>query len=116
MSKENGNSAHRLTLYIVIAIVAAIALAIVQPLPASKLKLGGEIFLRLLNGEVVSSESIPATNLTRSNFRTDEDWGRVQSAAVRQHGLESPPESIEIGNRYVFEDIKTPPRMAQGPA
>ena len=69
-----------------------------------------EIFLRLLNGEVVSSESIPATNLTRSNFRTDEDWGRVQSAAVRQHGLESLPESIEIGNRYVFEDIKTIPQ------
>jgi alkanesulfonate monooxygenase SsuD/methylene tetrahydromethanopterin reductase-like flavin-dependent oxidoreductase (luciferase family) len=69
-----------------------------------------EIFLRLLNGEVVSSESIPPTNLTRSNFRTDEDWGRVQRAAVRQHGLESPPESIEIGNRYVFEEIKTIPQ------
>ena len=69
-----------------------------------------EIFLRLLNGEVVSSESIPATNLTRSNFRTDEDWERVQSAAVRQHDLESLPESIEIGNRYVFEDIKTIPQ------
>ena len=69
-----------------------------------------EIFLRLLNGEVVSSESIPATNLTRSNFRTDKDWERVQSAAVRQHGLESLPESIEIGNRYVFEDIKTIPQ------
>ena len=69
-----------------------------------------EIFLRLLNGEVVSSESIPPTNLTRSNFRTDEDWDRVQRAAVRQHGLESPPESIEIGNRYVFEEIKTIPQ------
>ena len=69
-----------------------------------------EIFLRLLNGEVVSSESIPATNLTRSNFRTDEDWERVQSAAVRKHGLESLPESIEIGNRYIFEDIKTIPQ------
>jgi len=69
-----------------------------------------EIFLRLLNGEIVSSESIPATILTRSNFRTDEDWERVQIAAVRQHGLESPPESIEIGNRYAFEDIKTIPQ------
>jgi len=69
-----------------------------------------EIVLRLLNGEVVSSESIPPTNLTRSNFRTDEDWDRVQRAAVRQHGLESPPESIEIGNRYVFEEIKTIPQ------
>jgi len=69
-----------------------------------------EIFLRLLNGEVLSSQSIPATNLTRSNFRTDEDWAEVQSAAVLQHGLDSIPESIEIGNRYVFEEIKTIPQ------
>ena len=69
-----------------------------------------EIFLRLLNGEVVSSESIPSTILTRANFRTDSDWGAVQSAAVLQHGLESSPESVEIGNRYVFEEIKTIPQ------
>ena len=69
-----------------------------------------EIFLRLLNGEVVSSESIPATILTRANFRTDSDWGAVQSAAVLQHGLESSPESVEIENRYVFEEIKTIPQ------
>ena len=69
-----------------------------------------EIFLRLLNGEVVSSESIPSTILTRANFRTDSDWGAVQSAAVLQHGLESSPESVEIENRYVFEEIKTIPQ------
>ena len=69
-----------------------------------------EIFLRLLNGEIVSSESVPATTLKRENFRTDEDWGEVQRVAVRQDGLEAPPESIEIGNRYVFEDIKTIPQ------
>ena len=69
-----------------------------------------EIFLRLLNGEVVSSESIPSTILTRANFRTDSDWEAVQSAAVLQHGLESSPESVEIGNRYVFEEIKTIPQ------
>ncbi len=69
-----------------------------------------EIFLRLLNGEVVSSESIPSTILTRANFRTDSDWGAVQSAAVLQYGLESTPESVEIGNRYVFEEIKTIPQ------
>ena len=69
-----------------------------------------EIFLRLLNGEVVSSESIPSTILTRANFRTDSDWRAVQSAAVLQHGLESSPESVEIENRYVFEEIKTIPQ------
>ena len=69
-----------------------------------------EIFLRLLNGEVVSSEKVPSTILTRSNFRTNEDWEGVKDAAVQLHGLESPPESIEIGNRYIFEDIKTIPQ------
>ena len=69
-----------------------------------------EIFLRLLNGEIVSSESVPATTLKRENFRTDEDWGEVQRVAIRQYGLEAPPKSIEIGNRYVFEDIKTIPQ------
>ena len=69
-----------------------------------------EIFLRLLNGEVVSSESVPTTILTRGNFRTDSDWEEVQRAAVERDGLESLPESIEIGNRYVFEEIKTIPQ------
>jgi len=69
-----------------------------------------EIFLRLLNGEVVSSDSVPPTVLSRSNFRTDQDWERVQSAAVIERSLDSPPESIEIGNRYVFEEIKTIPQ------
>ena len=69
-----------------------------------------EIFLRLLNGEIVSSESIPETILTRSNFRTDRDWARVQKAAVLRDNLEEAPDSIEIGNRYVFEDIKTIPQ------
>ena len=69
-----------------------------------------EIFLRLLNGEVVSSDTVPRTVLSRANFRTDQDWERVQSAAVKERGLDSPPESIEIGNRYVFEEIKTIPQ------
>ena len=69
-----------------------------------------EIFLRLLNGEVVSSDTVPHTVLSRANFRTDQDWERVQSAAVKERGLDSPPESIEIGNRYVFEEIKTIPQ------
>ena len=69
-----------------------------------------EIFLRLLNGEVVSSESVPTTILTRGNFRADSDWDAVQRAAVERDGLESPPAAIEIGNRYVFEEIKTIPQ------
>ncbi len=69
-----------------------------------------EIFLRLLNGEVVSSDSISPTTISRGNFRTDRDWEAVQNAAVIERGLDSPPESIEIGNRYVFEEIKIIPQ------
>jgi len=69
-----------------------------------------EIFLRLLKGEVVSSEMIRPTVLTRDNFRSDEDWERVQQAAASERGLDSNPDSIEIDRRYNFEEIKTIPQ------
>ena len=69
-----------------------------------------EIFLRLLNGEVLSSDMTKPTILSRSNFRSDGDWGNVQDAAVSLRGLDSAPDSIEIARRYEFEDIKTIPQ------
>jgi len=69
-----------------------------------------EIFLRLLKGEVVSSDMIRPTILTRDNFRSDEDWDRVQQVAISERGLDSLPHSIEIGRRYEFEEIKTIPQ------
>ena len=69
-----------------------------------------EIFLRLLNGEVISSKMIRKTILTRGNFRSDEDWEGVQRAAVELHGLGELPESISIPPRYNFEEIKTIPQ------
>ena len=69
-----------------------------------------EIFLRLLKGEVVSSDMIRPTILTRDNFRSDEDWGRVQQAAASERGLDSVPDSVEINRRYDFEEIKTIPQ------
>ena len=69
-----------------------------------------EIFLRLLNGEVVSSDMIRPTLLTRANFRPDEDWEEVQDAAVSLRGLDSAPDSIQIARRYEFEEIKTIPQ------
>ena len=69
-----------------------------------------EIFLRLLNGEIVSSEMISPTVLTRDNFRSDEDWARVQRAAMSVRGLDSSPDSIEFAKRYEFEEIKTIPQ------
>ena len=62
-----------------------------------------EIFLRLLRGDVVHSDEIRSTVLTRDNFRSDEDWEQVQHA----HG--SLADSILIERRYVFEDIRIVP-------
>ena len=64
-----------------------------------------EIFLRLLRGDVVHSDEIRSTDLTRDNFRSDEDWERVQNA----HG--SKDDSITIDRRYVFEDIRIVPNQ-----
>jgi alkanesulfonate monooxygenase SsuD/methylene tetrahydromethanopterin reductase-like flavin-dependent oxidoreductase (luciferase family) len=69
-----------------------------------------EIFLRLLNGEVISSDMIQPTVLTRSNFRSDEDWEGVQQATVECRGLEEVPDEVPIERRYSFEEIKTIPQ------
>tara|TARA_B100000029_G_scaffold314560_1_gene306977 strand:- start:1361 stop:2614 length:1254 start_codon:yes stop_codon:yes gene_type:complete len=69
-----------------------------------------EIFLRLLNGEVVSSEDVGPTVLTRGSFRSDEDWIEVQKAAANLQGLDELPEEVEIARRYEFEEIKTIPQ------
>ena len=69
-----------------------------------------EIFLRLLNGEVISSDMIRDTILTRENFRSDEDWKKVQLASMKYNGAEEAPSSIEIPHRYEFEEIKTIPQ------
>lgn len=62
-----------------------------------------EIFLRLLRGDIVHSDEIRPTILTRDNFRSDDDWENVQKA----HG--SKDDSITIDRRYVFEDIRIVP-------
>ncbi len=69
-----------------------------------------EIFLRLLNGEVISSNMIRDTILTRENFRSDEDWERVQNVAKEFNDLAEIPEKVEIPHRYDFEEIKTIPQ------
>jgi hypothetical protein len=69
-----------------------------------------EIFLRLLNGEIVNSEVIRKTVLTRSNFRSDEDWSNVQNAIIKRDSLDQKPDSITIPNRYIFEDVKNIPQ------
>ena len=70
----------------------------------------GDIFLRLLRGDIVNSEMTHSTVLRRDNFRSDEDWEKVQNAAIEFEDLESAPEEIEIPKRYVFEDLKIIPQ------
>ena len=63
-----------------------------------------EIFIRLLNGEVLSSEQVTPTVLTRANFRSDGDWERVQAAAGGS------PSQIVIPNRWDFHPLEIVPR------
>jgi hypothetical protein len=70
----------------------------------------GDIFLRLLRGDVVNSQMTHSTVLRRENFRSDEDWEKVQNAAVEFENLDSVPNEIEIPKRYVFEDLKIIPQ------
>ena len=69
-----------------------------------------EIFLRLLNGEIVNSDMIRQTVLTRSNFRSNEDWVKVQNAVLERDSISKIPENITIPNRYIFEDVKNIPQ------
>ena len=69
-----------------------------------------EIFLKLLNGDIVNSDEIRKTVLTRSNFRSDDDWHRVQAAIMERDSLSHAPDEIKIPNRYIFEDIKNIPQ------
>jgi alkanesulfonate monooxygenase SsuD/methylene tetrahydromethanopterin reductase-like flavin-dependent oxidoreductase (luciferase family) len=63
-----------------------------------------EVFIRLLNGDVLSSEQVTPTVLTRANFRSDGDWERVQDAAGGR------PDSITIPNRWDFLPLEIVPR------
>ncbi len=64
---------------------------------------GCEIFLRLLAGEVLSSDDVRTTTLTRKDFRSDADWARVQQ-------LGGGADLIEIPRRFVFEPLQVIPR------
>ena len=69
-----------------------------------------EIFLRLVKGEVISSEMISQTVLDSSYFRTQEEWQKVRDTAIRIRNLKNVPEVLEFENRYNFEQIRTIPK------
>lgn len=63
-----------------------------------------DIFLRLLRGDVVEGEAgTGGFELTRGDFRSDEDWAKVQLAAGEVK------ERYSIPRRYVFEPVKIIP-------
>ncbi len=63
-----------------------------------------EIFCRLLRGDVLSSDQVRRTILTRESFRSDAAWAAVQDAA----GTTS--DEVEIPRRYDFEALAIIPR------
>ena len=70
----------------------------------------GDIFLRLLRGDIVNSDLTYSTVLKRDNFRSEEDWEKVQHAAVEFENLDTKPSQIIIPKRYIFEDLRIIPR------
>lgn len=58
-----------------------------------------EIFLRLLKGEILSSNDIQVQKMTRADFRTQEHWDKVLQA----YG--SNVEEIEIPHYFNFEKV-----------
>jgi alkanesulfonate monooxygenase SsuD/methylene tetrahydromethanopterin reductase-like flavin-dependent oxidoreductase (luciferase family) len=64
-----------------------------------------EIFLRLLRGDVLSSDDVRETILSRANFRSDEDWERVREAAGDGQASE-----IHIDRRWAFDVLQIVPR------
>lgn len=65
-----------------------------------------EIFLRLLQGETLSSSMIRPKVLRRRDFRSDADWTRV----IEAHG--APAEEIAIPSWWLFPNLKIVPQEA----
>jgi alkanesulfonate monooxygenase SsuD/methylene tetrahydromethanopterin reductase-like flavin-dependent oxidoreductase (luciferase family) len=69
-----------------------------------------DIMLRLLRGDVLSSDDTYETILTRANFRSDQDWIMVQKAAHESRGFPVDCAEIPIAKRFDFEQLKTIPQ------
>ena len=63
-----------------------------------------EIFLRLVRGDTLASADVRETWLSRANFRSDEDWERVKTAAG-----DARAEKIQIDRRWDFDVLKIVP-------
>ena len=65
-----------------------------------------EIFLRLLRGEILSSDKVAPRFLRRADFRKDEDWQRVVDA----HGRAA---EIPLAPRWRFPNLKIIPQESR---
>jgi alkanesulfonate monooxygenase SsuD/methylene tetrahydromethanopterin reductase-like flavin-dependent oxidoreductase (luciferase family) len=59
-----------------------------------------EIFLRFLKGEVLASKDVAPIKLSRKDFRSDEDWQKVQNAAAGESR-----EEITFPSFWQFDDV-----------
>ena len=66
-----------------------------------------EIFLRLLKGETLSSQSIAARSLARKDFRADADWQRVVDAYGQY------VDEIPLAPRWTFPNLKIVPQESR---
>lgn len=66
-----------------------------------------EIFLRLLNGEILSSERVAPRSLARADFRSDADWRRVIHAHGRDAG------EVPLEPRWRFPNLKIVPQESR---
>jgi len=63
-----------------------------------------EIFLRLLRGDVLSSDDITAPTLQRRNFRSEADWLATQALAGTSD------DTLHFDRRWTFEKLKIVPQ------
>ncbi len=69
-----------------------------------------EILLRLLRWDAISSEDIGGTVLVKEDFKSEEDWIKVQNTAKNEYNLPTTPDEVVIARRYAFENLKIIPQ------
>lgn len=71
-----------------------------------------EVFCRLLGGETLSSDDVPARTITEAECRTPEDWTRIRTAGRAAGALEDRGgvEHVVLPKRFVFEHLKVVPQ------
>ena len=64
-----------------------------------------EIFLRLLRGDILRSDDVMETILTREDFKTEDDWNQSKQICDGESA-----DRIRIERRYNFEEISIVPK------